>query len=158
MLYRFAQVSYAPRWYRILHNRRNMYLMATVSDIRRTNARALADKAGGLAAFARRIERSDPFVSQLLGRNPTREIGHGTARLIEQAFGLPLGWLDAAHDDSPKQPAVSPAALAFAQWLDEQPPEKQRQLREIARTITGSAVPDAAVEERMPVTKRPKVE
>jgi hypothetical protein len=130
--------------------------MATVSDIRRTNARALADKAGGLAAFARRIERSDPFVSQLLGRNPSREIGHGTARLIEQAFRLPHGWLDAAHDTG--QPAVSPAALAFAQWLDAQPPEKQRQLREIARTITGSAVPDDTVEERMPVTKRPRVE
>ena len=131
--------------------------MTTVSDIRRTNARALADKVGGLAAFARRIERSDPFVSQLIGRNPTREIGHATARLIEQCFRLPHGWLDAAHDDEAAQPAVSPAALAFAQWLEKQPAEKQQQLREIARTITGSAVPDADVEERMPVTQRPKV-
>ena len=49
-----------------------MCFVATVSDIRRDNARLLARECGGLAAFARRIDRADPYVSQVIGATPQR--------------------------------------------------------------------------------------
>lgn len=111
--------------------------MTTAADIRRRNARLLADQCGGSAEFARRIERDDSYVSQLIGETPARNIGARTARLIEQCFGLDEGWLDVDHDSG-----VSPKILALAEWFAAQSDEHQRQIREIAAVITGSPVPE----------------
>jgi hypothetical protein len=111
--------------------------MTTAADIRRRNARALAQKCGGSAEFARRIDRDDSYVSQLIGETPTRNIGARTARLIEKSFHLDEGWLDVDHDIG-----ISPAILALAEWLASQSDEHRRQIREIAAVITGGPVPE----------------
>jgi hypothetical protein len=64
---------------------------------RRENARLLATRCGGQAAFAERIDRSPGQVNHLLGKNPSKNIGKRVARHIEACFGKPGGWLDANH-------------------------------------------------------------
>lgn len=69
----------------------------TISDIRRSTARALQKKVDGPANFARKVGMSASHISQLLGDNPTKNIGAMIARRFETAFGMPVGWLDVAH-------------------------------------------------------------
>lgn len=71
----------------------------TIEEIRRENARALASLAGGRGIFAEQVELSESRVSQLIGINPTKNIGRSTARRIEQAFNKPVGWLDVLHGE-----------------------------------------------------------
>lgn len=75
----------------------------TIDKIRRENARWIASKVGGQAVFAARMELGDSRVSQLIGKKPTKNIGHSTARRIERVFmdelGLYEGWLDMPHTD-----------------------------------------------------------
>ena len=49
------------------------------------------------AAFADITGIGPARASHLVGQNPSRNIGHKTARRIERAFGKPEGWLDADH-------------------------------------------------------------
>lgn len=80
--------------------------MPTVENIRHRNLLALIDRAGSVQAFANRIRRSHGQVSQLKNRTPLesgrqREVGPKIARIIEQAFGLPVGWMDVDHGKEP---------------------------------------------------------
>lgn len=70
------------------------------SDIRRRNARSLSEVAGSSAEFARRIEMSDSHVSQLIGENPTKNIGNKIARRMEAAFDKQEGWMDVVQESS----------------------------------------------------------
>lgn len=94
--------------------------MKTIQEIRRENARSLAAKAGGSAAFAERVDLSESRVSQLIGKNPTKSIGHNTARRIEQAFNVPEGWLDALNEDAglgnaaTAEPATAPRTATLS--------------------------------------------
>lgn len=69
-----------------------------IHEIRRHNARLLAEKNKTLASFAEVIGRPPTQVSRFMGKNPTRGIGTKIAREIEQAFNKPHGWLDIYHD------------------------------------------------------------
>ena len=81
--------------------------MANIKDIRRTNARRLAQEAGGPADFARKVGFTDTRVSQLIGKNFTRNIGDRAAKMIEDAFKLSEGWLDTEKDPEPESASVS---------------------------------------------------
>lgn len=70
----------------------------THAETVRENARELLAEAQGAKHFAERTGLSESRVSQLLGRNPTKDIGASTARRIERAFGKPIGWLDTRPD------------------------------------------------------------
>lgn len=71
--------------------------MLRVTEIRLWNARLLADRAGGVVAFALQIGRDKSLVSQWLGTTPSKGIGHRSAAIIESAAGQPRGWLDVAR-------------------------------------------------------------
>ncbi len=128
-----------------------MLCMPIVSDVRRDNARLLAKACGGLASFAKRIGRSDPYVSQLIGVNPQRGIGHQMARHIEMCFDKSPGWLDAPHDDV--EP-LTDTAVAWARFYQSLSAEDRERLVGLAKITFGHAVPDDVVEQRMPITKR----
>lgn len=96
---------------RLYHNdklfiKRLIYLSAksadtaymTVEKTRLTNVRALIKEAGGPAAAAERLNMDRSQLSQIAGRNPTRNIGATIARRIEAAWGKPTGWLDGTHE------------------------------------------------------------
>jgi len=71
----------------------------TREEIRRENARKLASGDGGKAAFARLLQMEASQVSQLIGPNPSKNIGNSIARRIEQAHHLPESWLDTPHPE-----------------------------------------------------------
>ena len=73
----------------------------TREELRRENARKLASGKGGKADFARIVSMEPSQVSQLIGPNPSKNIGNSIARRIERAYELPEGWLDAEHPDTP---------------------------------------------------------
>lgn len=68
-----------------------------LQERRRENARLLAKENDGLAGFARTIERTQAYVSKIIGKNPTAAIGDKAARHIEEMHRLPVGWLDDVH-------------------------------------------------------------
>lgn len=73
-------------------------------DIRLKNAEYLLDKhcAGNKSAFARQIKKTPQMLTKWwLDKNDKerRNIGHTSARLIEQAFGYPTDWLDKEHKE-----------------------------------------------------------
>jgi phage repressor protein C with HTH and peptisase S24 domain len=74
--------------------------MMTIADIRRANARALAKQVGTAAAFGERVGMDGSQVSQIIGKNPVKDIGNAIARRIETSFGKPKGWMDVAHDSA----------------------------------------------------------
>ena len=82
-------------------------VMSTIEETRRKNARQLATLAGSDAAFADKVGISASRVSQLIGKAPTKNIGHTTARRIEAAFGKATGWLDAPHNIAEQNEVVA---------------------------------------------------
>jgi len=69
----------------------------TSAEIRLSNLRLLIDGAGGHAATAKILDMDSSQLSQIAGRNPTRDIGPVIARRVEAAFKRPVGWLDVPH-------------------------------------------------------------
>lgn len=69
----------------------------TADQIRLVNVRILINEAGSPTQAARQLEMDTSQLSQIAGRNPTRNIGPVMARRIERAFSKPKGWLDVFH-------------------------------------------------------------
>lgn len=89
------------------------------NSIRRENLRALAATYKSQADFAVACGTAASVISLIISPNPKRNLGHRLARKIEEAQGLPLGWLDSEHSavtptspESPIEVAHLPAALA----------------------------------------------
>lgn len=80
----------------------------TREEIRRENARNLADQAGGQVEFGRALNMVPSQVSQIIGKTPVKNIGNSIAKRIEQAFNKPDGWLDVQHSN-PEQVEVAEA-------------------------------------------------
>ena len=80
--------------------------MKTISDIRRDNARQLAEKCESKQEFSARIDRESTQVSRFIGKNPTKNIGDSLARHIEKCFNLPTGWMDNDHSISVREPGA----------------------------------------------------
>lgn len=72
-----------------------------IKKIRYHNARyLLKNEAMGVNDFADKIGRSQSQTSAYIGENPTKNIGDKIARIIEQAFNKPIGWLDTQSKES----------------------------------------------------------
>lgn len=69
-------------------------------QIRITNLRTLADRAGGRPKLAQMLEMSYQLLQNYIGKTPTKRIGDRTARRAEEVFSLPHGWMDQPHDHS----------------------------------------------------------
>lgn len=78
-----------------------------IASIRRDNLRALVKKSGGQASFAKKIDMELSQLSQIIGPNPTRNIGSRLARKIEKLVGLIYGDLDAVEMETPVTNGVS---------------------------------------------------
>lgn len=94
--------------------------MATIELIHRQNLRLLADEFGGVAVVAEKIGRSSSQYSQWMngsensGTKKPRGMRPSSARMIEQACGKPVGWMDQPHDPAEAAPFdenVSPAPM-----------------------------------------------
>lgn len=71
-----------------------------ITKIRWLNARHLAAyRCGSKRAFAEKLRKSDAQVAHIIGQKPTRNIGHGIAKQITDAFEVGDGWLDIPHPE-----------------------------------------------------------
>ena len=68
-----------------------------VRTIRRANLAALVRAHHGNKALADAIDTDPAYISQLLSTKTKADMGHNLARRIEQALGLPGGWMDQVH-------------------------------------------------------------
>ena len=73
--------------------------MRKLYSIRLANARHLAEEAGNALRFGERIGISKSQASQIIGRNPVRQIGDDLAERMETEFGRPADWLDVDHTE-----------------------------------------------------------
>lgn len=71
-----------------------------VQENRLWNFRQIINAAGGTNEAARIMDKHNSYITQIAGPKPQRNIGNRMATMIETAFGLPPGSLDAAP---PKQ-------------------------------------------------------
>lgn len=70
-----------------------------VSEIRRQNARYLAESVGGITALANRMNKAQQQITHIIGKNPIKNIGHGVAKQFEAAFDKESGWMDHEHPE-----------------------------------------------------------
>ncbi len=70
-----------------------------IKQIRYKNAVTLRNLAGGVSDFAKKVDRSQPQMSNVVGDNPIKPIGHKLARYFESVFDKPQGWMDTAHPE-----------------------------------------------------------
>lgn len=57
-----------------------------------------APERGMQKLFADRLGVTAPYLSHMLSGPERKAIGHGTARKMEKALKIEVGWLDADHD------------------------------------------------------------
>lgn len=89
-----------------------------IKTIRRENARRIAKEAGGQAALARALEMPNPGISQIIGKNPRRNIGDTMARRIEDAGDYHHGWLDTYHGNEQAKTARTPGGVNIDLLVD----------------------------------------
>lgn len=70
-----------------------------LKEVRLLNARRLQEIAGGQKVICEKLGKSQSQVSAFMGANPSKGIGDKVAQQLEDAFGLPRGWMDVPHDD-----------------------------------------------------------
>lgn len=82
----------------ILAQNKDMPDFKTTDEIRKENAKQLAEKLGSNTRFAERIQREPTQVSRIIGKKSTKKIGDDLARHIERCLNMPEGWLDNDHN------------------------------------------------------------
>ncbi len=70
----------------------NKYL--PIEIIRQKNLRLIQDEVGGQAEMVDITGKSQTLLSNLIGKNPTKNIGSALARELETMFGKPYAWMD----------------------------------------------------------------
>lgn len=91
-----------------------------VKHTRRENMRALARSIGGISALAKRLNKSQSQISQLIGITPAKNIGDKIAAQVEKSFNKPLGWLDKDHygvQESQAIYAIAPESQPPVHWI-----------------------------------------
>ncbi len=117
-----------------------------IKQIRLKNTRYLAKSVGGGVALANKLDKSHQQVSNLIGCNPVKNIGHKIAKEIEAAFNKPENWLDSLHPElygeeekvagtAKGSVDLSADALEFARLFDELSPINQAALSGAAKAF-----------------------
>lgn len=95
------------------------------NSIRRENLRALAARYPTQAEFAAACGTAPSVISLIVSPNPKRNLGPQLARKIEEATGMPHGWLDQPHSTTEaKSPIDSNGKIeseGIDQWSDDTP-------------------------------------
>lgn len=96
-----------------------------LKEIRLLNARRLQEIAGGQKVICEKLGKSQSQVSAFMGSNPSKGIGDKVAQQLEDAFGLPRGWMDMLHDaDEADTGLVSEQPAAYMEPESRAPKEQ----------------------------------
>ena len=74
-----------------------------LQNMRRANLRRLADTARPATSLSRLLNTSATMLADLMNPNADRTFGPKRARGLEEALGLPDGWLDREGDEVPRE-------------------------------------------------------
>lgn len=108
--------------------------MSTVNEIRKANIRFWADKIGRQTLADKLGYKDTIYINQLCGGHGS--FGGRTARKIEQALDLPVGWFDQPHNaDSPDR--LSAIIGKISDWDDRLLAEVEAQVELIRRRMSG---------------------
>lgn len=99
-----------------------------IAEVRRNRLRKVAKDLGGPAKLAQKVEKSESQISQLIGKNPTRNVGRGLAREIETTLNLEKWWLDGRAEGDAREELI-------AEMVRELTPEQQDELLEGLRSL-----------------------
>lgn len=95
-------------------------IMKTCSEIRRENLLKVIEVAGSLQEVANRLDKSHAQISQIKTQakhsktGKPRVMGDDVARLIEDKFGLEVGWMDNDHaSPSNSVPTIVPSSAGW---------------------------------------------
>lgn len=114
-----------------------------IAEIRRSNLRRLVGRYESQLAFAEHAKLGVQYLNQLLSSH--RNMGEKTARKIETALKLDLGWLDGRDDKAQEKTGLSPRATKIGQMFDRLPPDKQDALQKIVDALDQQVDPNAKV-------------
>lgn len=83
-------------------------VMTTSKQTRLSNLHALIAEFRTADAVAHRADTAPMYLSQIINGVPSktgrpRGIGDALARKLEEGCGKPIGWLDQAHDEDPRE-------------------------------------------------------
>lgn len=108
--------------------------MSTVNEIRKANIRFWADKIGRQTLADKLGYKDTIYINQLCGGHGS--FGGRTARKIEQALELPVGWFDQPHNmDNPDR--LSAIIGKISGWDDRLLAEVEAQVELIRRRMSG---------------------
>lgn len=104
-------------------------------ETRRKRLQTLIDRAGSQEALARRINTSPAYISQML--TGTRNVSNGSVERIEEAMGVPVGWMDQWVQPEPQQLELPPSDKSLLNAYHQLPKELRMSIR---ATIESTAV------------------
>lgn len=109
--------------------------MATIYEIRRANLRRYIDESPMTAvAIAHLLGlKSGSHLSQLTGKNPTRELREDKAREYEKILNLDTGWFDVERDDFGKPLAAAPGNMTESQAAEDRRVAERRAPSDVFR-------------------------
>lgn len=122
-----------PLMYRADKARHNSRAMTDIYEIRRERLREQAQKLGGQAKLAAKLDKSESEISQLIGRTPHRNIGSRRARMFEKILDLKPGSLDLPLDTGEFQ--QSEIMKEIGRLLATKDHDTQRDVLELIRRI-----------------------
>lgn len=124
-------------------------------DIRYLNCRYLVTRrTGGLVDMANKLQKEQSQVSQFAGKTRRKNVGDMIATQIENAYSLPVGWMDQPHPDEwrraslefdlPTEPIKVGEKLAeymvpLAAWDDDTPLDDDEVARPCFTEVEASA-------------------
>jgi len=73
--------------------------VSTIYEIRRENLKALIRQHGNQEVAVRAGYPNGSFLSQMTGPQAIRQVSEKTARRVEEALALPVGWMDTHRDE-----------------------------------------------------------
>uniref|UniRef100_Q31HW1 Lambda repressor-like, DNA-binding protein n=1 Tax=Hydrogenovibrio crunogenus (strain DSM 25203 / XCL-2) TaxID=317025 RepID=Q31HW1_HYDCU len=124
-----------------------------ISQIRLKNLETLIEENGSAASIAEKIGSEPSVISVIRSeKHPTKNMGKNIARRIENAFGLPDGWMDKYHStESPLDPSgtvQSPAAeyLVSQDLFALSSQSKKQLIEEVINAIQNNAITDEQAE------------
>lgn len=91
-----------------------------IYEVRLINARVIAKEIGGNKPLAIKMGKEESRISQIIGKNPSKNIGAKTAREIDAAGDKEPGWLDLFHGD----PTI-PVRSSDIESVDDLTPEEK---------------------------------
>ena len=136
-----------------LAGRYNFKIMKTIEEIRRDNLRILESQAGGRAELCQKLDKDQKYVSQLIGKTPSGNIGNKVAREVEEVFELESGWMDNVHTSEAAYRLAEPPSPAYSREISAEETETVMMIMGLVGDALNKFDEELGIEERIAFAK-----